>query len=160
MEALRRRRGGRTRRGQRLPQAMSPASEATVTHPCDEGLDHGQAVAFVLRRQHRRISMAVEGKQRLVVERRQPEDALAEVWMAGQRRQRVVSHPAFAADNDEASILGLETVEGRKQNRVVLARLDGPDREEEAQSGESSGKMPAKWSPSSALPAGRNQRRA
>ena len=98
--------------------------------------------------------MAVEGKQRLVVERGQPEDALAEVWMAGERRQRVVSHPAFAADNDEASILGLETVEGLKQNRVVLARLDGPDRKEEAQTGASSGKEPAKGSPSSALPGG------
>jgi hypothetical protein len=30
--------------------------------------------------------MAVEGKQRLVVERGQPEDAFAEVGMAGERR--------------------------------------------------------------------------
>ena len=97
--------------------------------------------------------MAVEGKQRLVVERGQPEDALAEVWMAGERRQRVVSHPAFAADNDEASILGLEAVEGLKQNRVVLARLDGPDRKEEAQR-RKVGEGAAKWSPSSALPGG------
>jgi hypothetical protein len=123
-----------------------------VTHPCERASTHGQAVAFVLRRQHRRIGMAVEGKQRLVVERGQPEDALAEVGMSGQSREHVVSHPPFAADNDEACILGLETVEGLKQNRVVLARLDGPDREEEAQRrklGEGGG-----GSPSSALPGG------
>ena len=85
-----------------------------------------------MRGKHRAIGVAVEGKQGLLVERRQPEDALAEVWMPGEGSTRFISHPALAADNDESGVVGGEPVEGLKQKRVVLARLDRPNRQEVA----------------------------
>ena len=112
-------------------------------------LDHRQPIAFVMRGKHRGIGAAVKGKKRLVVERGQPEHALAEVGMPGEGRKRFVSHPALAADNDEPSVLGGEPVEGLKQKRVVLAGLDRPDRQQVARP-ESSGKDVA---PGSSSPA-------
>jgi hypothetical protein len=95
-------------------------------------LDHRQPVAFVVRGKHRGIGVAVEVKHGLLVERRKPEHALAEVWMPGEGSKRLISHPAFAADNDESSVLGGEPVEDLKQKRVVLVRLDRANRQEVA----------------------------
>ena len=96
-------------------------------------LDHRQPIAFVMRGKHRGIGVAVKGKQRLVVERGKPEHALAEVGMPGEGRKRIVGHPALAADNDKPGVLGGQPVEGLKQERVVLAGLDRPDRQQIAQ---------------------------
>jgi len=56
--------------------------------------------------------------------------------MPGERGEHVVGHPALAADNDEAGILGLKPIEGPQQKRVVLARLDRSHREQEAEPGQ------------------------
>ena len=71
-----------------------------------------------------------------LVERLVPEQALAERGMTGQRGENVVGHPALAPDYDEAGILGVEPIEGLKQKRVVLARLDRPHGEQEAEPGQ------------------------
>ena len=98
-----------------------------------QGLHGREAVAFVVGGQYRRIGVAVKVEERIVIYRRVPEEPLAVIRMGLQRGKQVVSHPALPADDDESSVLGLEPVERFQQERVVLARLDGADREEVAE---------------------------
>jgi len=80
--------------------------------------------------------MAVKRDECLVVERLIPEQTLAEFGMTGDSGEHVVGHPALAPDDDQARILCLEPIEGPQQKRVVLARLDRPYREQEAEPGQ------------------------
>ena len=93
-----------------------------------QGLHGREAVAFVVGRQHRRMSVSVEREERIVVDRRVPEEPLAVVRMGLQRGKQVVGHPTLPPDDDERRVLGLEPIERLQQKCVVLARLDGADR--------------------------------
>ena len=62
-----------------------------------------------------------------------PEHALAEIGMPSEGGEHVIRHPSLAADNDKARVLGGQPVKGLKQERIVLAGLDRPHRQQVAQ---------------------------